>query len=312
MSTTKPNFLIIGAPRCGTTYLARNLATHPDIFLSTGDNDDIAGDVHYFDANTEEGSRNLAKGPDWYFGLFSATRNAQAIGEKTADYLADPDAPALIANTLDHPRIIVMIRDPVERAWSHFCHSRHRLPPHLKFGDLVTHGNATTEVPVLSAGLYARQLQRYIAHFGSENILVLVKEDLDLAPETALARTCSFLGVNAEYHFPHIDTYVNAGSSGRLATAAARTGKFIKTRFPRVYRALVRGPFSGPIAFLIQVLRGKAERHHAGTSRSAHEVLDSGTRDALRNYYRSDVEEMSRYIERDLASLWWEDDPDTG
>lgn len=307
MSTRKPNFLIIGAPRCGTTYLAKNLASHPDVFLTTGDNEDLAGDVHFFDANTELGRQNLAKGTEWYFNLFSGAGNAIAIGEKTADYIVDPDASSLIADTLDDPRIIVMIRDPLERAWSHFCHSRHRLPSHLKFQDLVKQGTDVRGIPILTAGLYARHLQPYINRFGSHNILILVKEDIDHAPGEELARACSFLGINAEYTFLHFETYVNAGSSSTLATATARAGRALKSRFPRVYHSVIRGPFAKPVALVIRLLRGKTndrmKRHDA--PRKA--PFDPALRRQLRDYYRSDVDAMSDFMKRNLNKVWWDD-----
>ena len=307
MSTRKPNFLIIGAPRCGTTYLAKNLASHPDVFLTTGENADIAGDVHFFDANTDQGRRNLAKGTDWYFSLFSGAGTAQAVGEKTADYLIDPDAPSLIADTLEHPRIIIMIRDPVERAWSHFCHSRHRLPSHLKFKDLVEQGGDIGGIPILTAGLYARHLQPYINRFGSHNILILVKEDIDHSPGEELARACSFLRINAEYTSPHLETYVNAGSSSTLATATARAGRALKSRFPRAYHSVTRGPFAKPVAFSIRLLRGKTNdriTRHDGPRKAP---LDAALRRQLRDYYRSDVDAMSHFMKRNLNKLWWDD-----
>lgn len=310
MSMQKPDFLIIGAPRCGTTYLARNLASHPEVFLTSGDNEDIAGDVHFFDVNTDQGRRNAAKGADWYFALFSGAGSAKAVGEKTADYLVDPDAPSLIANTLDHPRIIVIIRDPVERAWSHFLHSRHRLPSQLNFTDIVTQGADPGGIPILTAGLYARQIQPYVNHFGADNILVLVKEDLDRTPGTELVRACSFLGINAEYNFPHIETYVNAGSASRLATITARVGRVLKNRFPRLYKTLVRGPLYRPMTCIIRPLRGKTDQRHTESSKSAKAPLDTKTRHYLRQYYSSDVHQMSQHMGRNLAHLWWKDDPE--
>lgn len=301
----KPNFLIIGAPRCGTTYLARNLATHPEIYVATGAEQDIAGDVHFFDPGTPEGRTNQARGEDWYHGLFSGAENTTAVGEKTADYLVDPEAPELIAQSLDRPALVVMIRDPVERAWSHFCHSRHRLPPRTRFPDIVHSGQDIADVPVLDAGLYARHLERFIQRFGRANILVVVKEDLERNAGAELARVSSFLGVSPDYSFPHIETYINAGSASRLAQVTARLGRGLRTRLPRAYEWLVSGPLSNPVQRLIRLLRGKNGLQHDKETPASRKRPDVHSRRALRAYYRADVHALSRMLERDLVSLWW-------
>lgn len=302
----KPNFLIIGAPRCGTTYLAQNLATHPDIFVATGDDYDIAGDVHFFDPNTPEGRNNQDKGKHWYYGLFAGAENVTAVGEKTADYLIDRAAPDLIARELGNPALIVMIRDPVERAWSHFCHSRHRLPPLTRFTDIVHLGRDIAGVPILHSGLYARLLEPYIQHFGQENILILVKEDLDRNAATELARVCSFLGVAPDYSFPHLQTYINAGSPNHLASMAARVGRSARIHFPRIYRWLVKGPLSRPVQLLIRTSRRKSNRR-TKESMTNTMPLDSDLRRKLKDYYQSDVNDIGRQLGRNLDMLWWDD-----
>lgn len=301
----KPNFLIIGAPRCGTTYLAENLATHPDAFIASGEDQDVARDIHFFDPNTPEGRKNQKKGKQWYYELFSGSENITAVGEKTADYLVDPDAPDLIACELDNPALIVMIRDPVERAWSHFCHSRHRLPPLTRFSDIVRSGQDIADVPILYSGLYARLLEPYFEHFGKENILILIKEDFDRNAATELARVCSFLGIAPDYSFPHLSTYINAGSPNHLSSIVARIGRLVKNLFPRAYRWLVKGPFSRLVRVFILILRGKNNKHHMNSLTSSQSPLDTDIQQKLREYYRSDVHNLSTLLERNLDTLWW-------
>lgn len=308
----KPNFLIIGAPRCGTTYLARNLATHPEVFVATGDEPDIAGDVHFFDPNTPEGRNNRDKGEAWYCALFSGAESMTAVGEKTADYLVDPEAPDLIARSLDRPALIVIIRDPVERAWSHFCHSRHRLPRHMNFEDLVYSGHDISDVPVLRAGLYYQLLESYIRHFSQDRLLVLVKEDLDQAPATALARVCTFLGVDPEHAFPYINTSINAGSSTRLSSWVARVGRAIRTRLPATYEWLVQGPLSTMVHSLVRRTRGKTEKPPKPQSVSSSSALEGELRRRLMEYYQSDTRETGRLLGMDLERLWWGEPPEHG
>lgn len=300
----KPNFLIIGAPRCGTTFLAQNLATHPDVFIATGDDQDIAGDVHFFDPNTPEGRNNRKKGEHWYYGLFSGAETMTAVGEKTADYLVDPEAPELIGQSLGRPAIIVILRDPVERAWSHFCHSRHRLPQRLKFADLVNSQQDVAEVPILRAGLYYQLLEPYIRKFGEEHVLVLIQEELDCAPVAELTRVCQFLGVSTGHFFPYLDQHINAGSSNPMAWWAGRMGRTLQLRFPGTYNWLLQGPLSGIIQALVRLTRGKTAKQRARNAVPS-SALDMKLRRQLLEFYRPDSRKIAAWLEKDLEHLWW-------
>src|SRR5947209_1159841 len=114
-----PDFLIIGAQKAGTTSLYRYLAAHPDIVAST------RKEVHFFDIN-------FWRGEWWYRSLFPLRRRLQRrpplrnrpaiTGEASPYYLFHPFAPERAAQLLPDAKLIVLLRDPVERAWSHYRH----------------------------------------------------------------------------------------------------------------------------------------------------------------------------------------------
>lgn len=195
-----PDFLILGGMRCGTTSLYSYLAGHPDIEPAIGK------ELQYFTVFSSRGER-------WYRGHFPAPRPGRQTFEASPYYLYHPLAPARVARTLPHARFIVLVRDPVQRAYSHYKHSvergveplsfldairaePERLRPYLS-GDLVSrHAHvALRSYSYVSRGQYAEQLERWYEHVDRERILVLRSEDMYSDPASTYARCLTFLGL---------------------------------------------------------------------------------------------------------------------
>ena len=215
-----PNFLIIGAQKAGTTWLAERLSQHPEIFVAPRE-------IHFFDK-----ADRYARGLAWYEAQFAAASSEKAVGEKTPDYLWAngrgveghlPDVHRNIHAALPHARLIVSLRNPVERAISaaHHIIRSGRIPPHIDIDDLLLgdqrhllegHG-------VLDYGFYHRQIQAYLELFPREQMLILIfEEDLAARPEKGLRAVCEFLGVDADFPFrdAHRKSNVNRHSLPRL------------------------------------------------------------------------------------------------
>lgn len=302
---TLPSFLIIGAPRCGTTFLVKNLRFHPDIFIPEEGAELGSEDVHFFDNHTEKGSTNFSKGLSWYRSLFQSCGEHQVPGEKTADYLCSEESAELILDTLgSNTKLIVVIRDPVSRAYSHYLHSRHRLPMGLSFKHIVEIAEDPQGVPVLSAGLYWKHLKPYFDRFPASNILILLNDDLESSPENELIRICRFLGVREDIVFGLSDSRINVSSAGFVSHFSARAGRALKALLPGFHEWLMTGLLSRYLGEAILWIRGKSDTPDSTYSESPKEV-GRDTIDRLRNYYQHDVAHLSTLLERDLAKLWW-------
>ena len=110
--TTDPNFLVIGAQRSGTTWLDTALRAHPQVYLP-----ERRKEIHYFD-------EHYSRGAEWYREFFSAAAarpGLKAIGEVTPRYLFDPLVPQRIAGDFPSMRLIAILRNPADRAYSQFC-----------------------------------------------------------------------------------------------------------------------------------------------------------------------------------------------
>ena len=208
-----PRFLIVGAQRCGTTSLFRALAAHPDVLPPL-----FHKCVHFFDINYD-------KGFDWYRGHFPLRRVAErriragvtpTTGESSPYYLHHPLAAERIATHLPDVRLIALLRDPVERAYSAHRHELARgyeteeferaldLEPQRLAGeeerlaeDPTYRSFSHQHQAYVTRGEYARQLERLAAAVGWSRVLVLDSETFFTSPEQEYARALRFLGLRA-------------------------------------------------------------------------------------------------------------------
>lgn len=191
MTGRLPNFLIVGAAKSGTTSLAHYLRPHPQVFMAA------AKELHFFD-------EHYAKGLDWYREHFAGAQDATAVGEATPVYMYDAAAVARMAAALPDARLIAVLRDPVDRAYSHYWMNRRQGREPLTFADAIA-----AEPERLAAGpeprshfayvdrsRYLGQLRRLAEHFSREQVHVVLFDDLAPATRAAsYAEVCRFLDI---------------------------------------------------------------------------------------------------------------------
>lgn len=206
----RPDFVIIGAQRSGTTSLYNYLAQHPCVAPAR------RKEIHYFDLSFDRGER-------WYTSHFP-TKLARWLhrslrdpfyltGEASPYYLYDPDVPSRFARQLPRAKLIALLRNPADRAISHYFHERHKgreklplaraieqEPARLAFDArtpsaqaFARHAWAHRRYSYLARGRYAEQLERWQRLFQPERLLVLASEDLFHAPRTVYRRVLQFL-----------------------------------------------------------------------------------------------------------------------
>jgi len=197
----QPAFLIIGAQRAGTTSLFRALSQHPHLVPS------FVKEVHYFDGGGQPGTDNYARGEAWYRSHFPLRATLGTDGktfESSPLYLFHPQAPARLHALLPKARLIVLLRDPVERAISQYFLEQRRgneplpLLQALKAEEQrlqVTSAFSFHHHSYKTRGHYAEQLQRYLTLFPREQLLILPSEHWFSQPQTVLQSACAFVGV---------------------------------------------------------------------------------------------------------------------
>lgn len=216
-SVVLPNFIGIGGKKCATTWLAQCLRSHPEIFLST------PKELNFFNE-----SRKSQKNMDRYLAHFKAAGDHRAIGEFSTTYLSQPATAAEMAEMLGEIKIIVSLRNPIDRFLSDYTQSvlREQLIRDNKNSKLKQISNVGTamledlqkELPVVfDNGKYYPGLNEYIRIFGQESVLVLIKEEIDENPKRELAKLYRFLEVDPGYVPPMLHKLVSPGIVPRYA-----------------------------------------------------------------------------------------------
>jgi hypothetical protein len=206
-----PDFLIIGAQKGGTTSLYKYLGQHPDFAPA------LRKEVHFFSGEYERG---LA----WYRAFFPTRARSERhlratgvrlqTGEATPYYLFHPLAARRVRADIPDARLIVVLRDPVKRAFSHYQHTKSRGQESLSFADALeaeaerlapAEGRAREDesdawlahktFSYMARGCYAAQIEEWLRFFDRSQFLFLKSEDLYAKPEETLDRTREFLGL---------------------------------------------------------------------------------------------------------------------
>ncbi|NOQ64219.1 MAG: sulfotransferase [Methyloprofundus sp.] len=211
-----PNFIIIGAQKAGTSSLHRHLAQHPQLIAS------CIKEVHFFDGGLDPAVDNFKQGPLWYrshFPLQKKLKAQQKTFESSPLYLFNPDVAERIHQLIPDIKIIVLLRDPSQRAISHYFKEQRRGKESLAIFEAMLAEEQRIE-PIVqqrdfknekyrhysykSRGLYREQLERYYSHFAREQILVINSEYFLSSIERSLMQVFEFVGVDATFKVPDL------------------------------------------------------------------------------------------------------------
>jgi len=249
-----PDFLIIGAQRAGTTSLHRYIEGHPRVCPPP------VKEVHYFDNRYQEG---LA----WYRSFFPTRAHLRLVerlrggrcltGEATPYYLFHPHAPRRAFESLSSTKLIVLLRNPVDRAYSHYHHSiRMGLDDAATFEDaLAREGErlagesekmladetyfsfAHQHHSYLARGIYVDQLLAWRQYFPAERLLVLKSENLYEDPTRTFTRVLSFLELSA-WRPSRFPSYNRGDNPAIEAGLRRRLARFFAPHNRRLYELL--------------------------------------------------------------------------
>lgn len=195
---TLPDFIIIGAPRCGTTSMWEMLADHPEVLPS------FRKEVHFFDLR-------FGRGVNWYrahFPVATSLRSGRITGEGTPNYLSFPSAPERVRSVVPDAKLLVLLRNPISRAHSAWQLKVREGVEQLPFEEALNaeESRMTSDPDRLGAAMqyayrgksrYAEQLEAWFDLYPREQFLILKSEEIFGADTGALAEVHRFLGIRS-------------------------------------------------------------------------------------------------------------------
>ena len=298
----RPDFMIIGAMKSGTTTLYHYIGMHPGVFMC------FPKEPMFFSRDEV-----YARGLDWYFSLFREAREDQICGEASACYSRWPyfgDVAARIREAAPDTKFIYIMRHPVERTYSHYRHEMEERQLHAT-GNVISFEQALEELPVLlETSLYRLQIEKFLDYFPRDRFLLVFFEDLTKNPGPLLDEVQRFLGLEQVNCF--LESEVVANPFGHKT--ARRGIQTLKNRIrqtpgvsaivnliPNDVRSWIRSRLELPPSLKILAMRRRVQALERKLS-----PLDDTMRKRLLERYAGANRELEELMGRQVPPCWHE------
>jgi hypothetical protein len=282
----KPDFFIVGAPKSGTSSLYRYLAQHPDVFLSE------PKEPHFFHNRRLPGAPVLGeKNLDEYLHLFRGVPKETKAGDASTSYLYSTNAALEIGRFKPEAKILMVLRNPVDRAYSHYWNHVRDGIESLSFEEALrveprrVSSRRWCGFYYVEVGRYAEQVARYLEVFGEDSVRIYLFEDLQKDAEGVCQDVFRFLEVDTGRS---VDTSEIYNRSGPPRSTHLASLLYYLSRKRSVARAL-------PTAFG----RGAKEWLLARNTKPVPE-MDADMRSWLQEVFRDDILRLEELLGRDL------------
>ncbi len=284
----RPNFLIIGAMKAGTTALYHTLKQHPQVFMSP------VKEPHFFSYEGRTSSReHIITTWDEYEKLYDNAGDALARGEASPSYLPAPQAPVTIHKYVPDCKLIAVLRHPVERAYSHYLHlykegreSNDDFLTAFEQNEATANQRGNSWNSYKNQGFYASHLARYYKLFPREQVKIFLYDDYIADANAVIREMFEFLGVQPDFSAEQRWYYKSGKPKSRLMH------NIIKGKFPLIKSLAKLIPQD-------QRARLKTNLHNRNVQQ---EKLSPAARAALLPIYREDTLALADMIGRDLSA----------
>ena len=288
----KPDFLIIGAAKSGTTSLYAYLRQHPEVFMPG------MKELNYFAPTHPFGIHDFSE----YSQALTPDKSAQVVGEASPAYLSSPESPNLIHEALgDRVKLIALLRNPADMMYSHWAHSvRDALESRQAETALLQSFNESWKpaewyLQYAERAQYAKQLKRYYDLFPTENIKIYLYEDFFTPNFFLFNDLCSFLGVSS--FAPDTEKKHNKGFLPKYRWLH----RFINVHYGRHCLPLARRIVPTEVRHWV---RGRLDVWN-GIGRNSVPPMSRELRQELERQLDAGVRDLEKMLDRNLRAVWF-------
>ena len=283
------DFVGVGTSRSGTTWIAKCLQEHPEICTPTWK------EVHFFDHD-----HNYKRGLGFYKTFFKNYED-KITGEFCPEYIFEEKALKRIKEDYPDTKILISLRNPIERAFSHFLYVKRKNVGIKDFGELFTEDRRH----IIEQSAYYKYLQNIYKYFDKEKVLIVIHDDHKKDAEAFIQNIYSFLGVNNTFVPGSLLREINKSKNlnfkfnwfEKLFSGRLRKKKYF------FWRVLIKLLKSFKIADLLNYLRNA---NSAGDTKEEKEVLLESYKKKLWELYKCDIEKLEILLGRSLNDWKYE------
>ena len=292
----KIDFVGIAAAKSGTTWLAHMLDAHPQICVSE------PKEVCYFnrELNSSETikqkglagpflNKNRDKPISWYANHFSHCRVGSIIGEYSPVYFYDPEAPYAIKRAFPGVKLIVALRNPIERAYSEYWMFRSSFKIEERPFDEAVRETGTMYI---RKGLYSEQLARYFNLFPRSRIHIIFYDDIRKNPKDVMRKLYAFLGVDDAFAPKEIGGVSNYAKESRIKGSVEFMNKTVAFLSARNLSWIVR---------FLRIIKFNKAFLRIITKKINYPPMSGETREYLRGVFREDIKKLENLLCVDLS-----------
>ena len=289
-----PNFICLGAAKSGTTTLHDILRQHPEIYVPA------FKEPHFFDI-----PENYKNGIDWYQKNYFKNANKKVIAEFTPSYFFDKQAPERIFNNLgSEVKFVVLLRHPVDRAYSHYLHSKRDEHEELDFVESLNQEEDRLSRYIenkdylsylrnsyISQGLYGDMVERYLKYFKLENFMFIhFEKEFLLKRDKTIHRVLNFLD---------IDSQIELQTDLRSNPSSKEKSKTLKRIMKKKgwWRTIIKWLL--PSIQFRQIIRNRVQRLNIKEYR-AEKISEELKSKLFSSYFRANIDKFERLTNKKM------------
>ena len=289
-----PNFMCLGAAKSGTTTLYDILRQHPAVYIPS------FKEPHFFDI-----PENYKNGINWYEKNYFKNANTKVVADFTPSYFFDKEAPKRIFESLGGKvKFVVILRNPVDRAYSHYLHSKRDVHEDLEFKEALMNESSRLNKyeengdylsylrqSYVSQGLYSDMLDRYLSYFSLDNFLFIqFEEEFIKHREETIIKILNFLEID------NFDLKIDIKSNPASKEKSKTLKRIMKKRgwWRKILKFLV------PSIQLRQIIRNKIQRANI-IEIKVDKLSDELKREIYRNYFSEQIDSFSKTSNKKIS-----------